>query len=115
MVALIRIISLLAGIFTQWPTGGGSSQAGAPVFMPPGFSSNCHGSQSVSITSPTTGTTIHYTTNGTTPDCHTGTPAPNGVIITIPAHAIETVLAVAFTTCSDTSNVSEADYDFSCG
>ncbi len=79
----------------------------APTFSP--GSGNYSSPQSVTISTVTSGASIRYTTDGSTPTSTTGTPYTGPVTIS----AVTTLKAIAFKSGSPDSTVSTATYTFS--
>ncbi|MGA3006901.1 MAG: choice-of-anchor tandem repeat GloVer-containing protein [Opitutaceae bacterium] len=86
--------------------GGYSSQAASPAFFPP--AGNYPAAQSVTIVSATPGTTIRYTTDGSTPTTTTGILYAGPILV----GANSTLKAIAFETGYTTSPVSSGVYTF---
>jgi hypothetical protein len=86
-----------------------ASTVAAPAFSPGGGTYT--GAQSVTITSSTSGATIRYTTNGTTPTSTTGTvySAPVGIAATA------TLKAIAYKSGMTDSSVTSATYTINTG
>jgi hypothetical protein len=91
-------------VFTYVAESGVSNVVSAPTFSPPGgtYSST----QSVSLASATSGASIRYTTNGTTPTATTGTVYSGPVSIA----ASSTLKAIAYKSGMTDSAVSSATY-----
>jgi hypothetical protein len=86
-----------------------ASVVAAPVFNPAGGTYST--AQSVTITSATSGASIRYTTNGTTPTSTTGTLYAGPVAI----GATATLKAIAYKSGSTDSSVTSATYTISTG
>jgi hypothetical protein len=88
--------------------GGTTNQVAAPQFSPPGGTYTS--AQTVTITTATTGATIHYTTNGTTPTATS--PAYTGPVT---ISATSTLQAIATKTGLTNSTVTTATYTIGTG
>jgi hypothetical protein len=86
------------------PLGAPSSQVSAPVFSPPGGA--YASAQSVTITTATSGASIRYTVDGTTPSSTTGTLYSGPVNIA----SSTTLKAIAFKSGLSNSSVTSATY-----
>lgn len=80
------------------------TQVAAPTFSPPGGAYS--GSQTVTITSTTTGASIRYTTDGSAPSSSTGTLYSGAVAV----NSSETLRAIAYKSGSTSSAVVDATY-----
>lgn len=89
--------------------GAGGGQTAAPTFTPAG--GTYASAQSVAIASPTSGASIRYTTNGTTPTSTTGTLYSAPVTIS----TTTTLKAVAYASGLSDSTVTSATYTISAG
>jgi hypothetical protein len=78
---------IVSGSYTAQQT------AGVPIFANVGGTPNT--SIIVSLTSPTAGATIYYTTDGSTPSPSHGTPIANGATITLTATTVINAIATA--------------------
>jgi len=87
----------------------GSSQVAAPQFSPGGGSYSS--TQSVSITSATSGSTIRYTTNGSTPTSSSGTVYSGSISVS----STTTLKAIAYKSGMTDSSVSTASYTITTG
>jgi hypothetical protein len=92
------------------PLGGGSTQAAAPTFSPGGGTYTS--SQSVTITSATSGALIRYTTDGSTPSETAGT-LYSGTAVSI--GSTTTLNAIAYETGFTDSAVTSGTYTISTG
>lgn len=88
------------------PLAGGGGQVAAPLFSPVG--GNYTSSQSVSISTTTSGATIRYTTNGSTPTSSSGTVYSSPVSIS----SNTTLKAIAYKGGMSDSSVSSDVYTF---
>ncbi|HTB79391.1 MAG TPA: chitobiase/beta-hexosaminidase C-terminal domain-containing protein [Opitutaceae bacterium] len=100
---------LTADVFTLTPQSSSPPPAGAPNFSPVGGTYST--AQSVTITSSTSGASIRYTTDGSTPSETAGTLYSGPVSIS----ATSTLQALAFASGFTDSTVSSATYTISTG
>jgi len=94
---------------TAGPASGGTTTAAAPVFSPGGGTYST--AQSVTITTSTSGASIRYTTDGSTPSSSAGTVYSGPVSIS----STKTLKAIAYGSGLTSSSVTSATYTISTG
>jgi len=100
------------GHLRAWSLGTVVTQAAAPVFNPNGGTFLLGQMVSVTMTSATSGASIRYTTDGSTPTETAGTLYSGPVSVSSTTNATITLKAIAFAAGDSDSSVTSADYTF---
>ncbi len=111
-LAALAVIGLVAAMVL--PVFAVIAKVATPTFNPSG-GLFCKHLVSVRISSTTSGASIRYTTDGSTPTSTHGTALANGATVSVNPSPTRTLKAIAFKSGMTNSDVRSGAYEYDCG